>query len=67
MARKKKSASKKSASKKSRTVRTWTSADLKLLKSAAGKQTAGKIAKQLKRTEGAVRQKAMALGISLRV
>lgn len=66
MARKKKSATKKS-SKKTRTVRPWTAADLKLLKTAAGKQKAGRIAKALKRTEGAVRQMAMARGISLRV
>lgn len=53
--------------KKTRAVRAWTSTDLKLLKTSAGKQSAGKIAKALKRTEGAVRQKAMARGISLRV
>ena len=53
--------------KKTRTIRPWTPAELKTLKSQAGKQPAGKISKQLKRTESAVRQKAMALGISLRV
>ena len=52
---------------KKRLVKAWTSADLKLLKSSARKQSAAKIAKQLKRTESAVRQKAGALGISLRV
>lgn len=62
-----KKSSKKTAPKTSRSVRAWTAADLKLLKTSAGKQTAGKIAKALKRTEGAVRQMAMARGISLRV
>ncbi len=52
---------------KKRLVKAWTSADLKLLKSSARKQSAAKIAKQLKRTESAVRQKAGALGISLRL
>jgi hypothetical protein len=52
---------------KKRPLRPWSPTDLKMLKSHAGKQPAGKIAKQLKRTEGAVRQKAMALGISLRL
>jgi hypothetical protein len=48
-------------------VKAWTPADLKLLKSSARKQPAAKIAKQLKRSESAVRQKAGALGISLRI
>lgn len=52
---------------KKRLLNPWTPADLKTLKTAAGKQPAARIAKQLKRTEGSVRQKAMALGISLRV
>lgn len=50
-----------------RIVKAWTSADLKLLKTSARKQPAAKIAKQLKRTESAVRQKAGALGVSLRL
>lgn len=50
-----------------RIVKAWTSADLKLLKTSARKQSAAKIAKQLKRTESAVRQKAGALGVSLRL
>lgn len=50
-----------------RRVKPWTAADLKLLKSSARQQSARKIAKQLKRTEGAVRQKAGALGVSLRL
>jgi hypothetical protein len=49
------------------TMKMWTNADVKTLRKLAGKAPAGRIAKQLKRTEGATRQKAMALGISLRV
>jgi hypothetical protein len=46
--------------------RAWTTADISELKSGArGKVTAGKIAKALKRTEGATRQKAFSLGLSL--
>jgi hypothetical protein len=46
--------------------RSWTPADVRELKSAAGKKTpAAKIAKVLKRTEGATRQKAFSLGLSL--
>lgn len=55
------------AKKKTRKLVSWTAADLKALKTGAGKFKAGKIAKQLKRSESAVRQKAFALGISLRV
>lgn len=50
-----------------KTIKVWTNTDVKTLRKLAGKTPAGKIAKQLKRTEGATRQKAMALGISLRV
>jgi hypothetical protein len=51
---------------KSKRRRSWTSADVRELKSAARKKTpAGKIAKALKRTEGATRQKAFSLGLSL--
>ena len=47
--------------------RSWTAADVRELKSAARKKTpAGRIAKTLKRTEGATRQKAFSLGLSLR-
>ncbi len=43
-----------------------TAAEVRELKSAARKKTpAGKIAKALKRTEGATRQKAFSLGLSL--
>jgi hypothetical protein len=46
--------------------RAWTPADVKTLKSLARKKThAGRIAKTLKRTEGATRQKAFGLGLSL--
>jgi hypothetical protein len=46
--------------------RAWTSEQVRELKSLARKKAgAGKIAKRLKRTEGATRQKAFALGLSL--
>jgi hypothetical protein len=45
--------------------RPWTSDDVKMLKSMARKEPASAIAKALKRTEGATRQKATALGVSL--
>jgi hypothetical protein len=46
--------------------RAWTAADVKTLKGLARQKTrAAKIAKSLKRTEGATRQKAFSLGISL--
>ena len=46
--------------------RSWTAADVRELKSAARKKTpTGKIARTLKRTEGATRQKAFSLGVSL--
>jgi hypothetical protein len=54
------------ASKKRRPVKPWTASDLKVLKSRAGKDPVEKIAKDLKRTPSAVRQKATSLGISLR-
>ena len=44
----------------------WTSAQIGKLKALARKKTpAGKIAKSLKRSEGATRQKAFSLGVSL--
>ena len=44
----------------------WTTADVRALKALARKKAgAGKIAKKLKRTEGATRQKAFSLGVSL--
>ena len=46
--------------------RAWTSADVRELKSAARNKTpARKIARSLKRSEGATRQKAFSLGLSL--
>ena len=46
--------------------RSWTTSDVRTLKMLAQKKTgAGKIAKKLKRTEGATRQKAFSLGVSL--
>jgi hypothetical protein len=48
-------------------VKSWTPADLKLMRSLAGKASAATIAKRLKRTPGAVRQKALTMRLSLRV
>jgi hypothetical protein len=46
--------------------RSWTASDEQTLKSLARKKTpAGRIAKKLKPTEGATRQKAFSLGLSL--
>jgi hypothetical protein len=46
--------------------RAWTTADIRELKAGARKKTAaGKIAKVLKRSEGATRQKAFSMGLSL--
>ena len=46
--------------------RSWTAADVRTLKTLARKKAgAGKIAKKLKRSEGATRQKAFSLGVSL--
>ena len=45
--------------------RPWSNDDVKMLKSMARKEPASAIAKALKRTEGATRQKATALGVSL--
>jgi hypothetical protein len=46
--------------------RPWTSADVRELKSAArNKTSAKKVARSLKRSEGATRQKAFSLGLSL--
>jgi hypothetical protein len=51
---------------KNRKRRSWTTADVRTLKTLARKKTtAGKIAKKLKRTEGGTRQKAFSLGVSL--
>jgi len=53
------------SSKKAPSRKPWTKDDVKMLKSMARKEPASKIAKTLKRTEGATRQKATALGVSL--
>jgi hypothetical protein len=50
----------------SKKKRAWTADQVRELKSLARKKTpAGTIAKSLKRTEGATRQKAFSLGLSL--
>ncbi len=51
--------------KKPQARRPWSKDDVKLLKGMARKEPAAKIAKALKRTEGATRQKATALSVSL--
>jgi hypothetical protein len=46
--------------------RAWTPLDVRTLKKMARKKTrAGRIAETLKRTEGATRQKAFSMGLSL--
>jgi hypothetical protein len=46
--------------------RAWTAGDVREMKRLAKKKaTAGKIARTLKRTEGATRQKAFGIGLSL--
>jgi hypothetical protein len=46
--------------------RAWTSVQVRELKTMARKKTpAGRIARKLKRTEGATRQKAFSMGLSL--
>jgi hypothetical protein len=52
--------------KRTKKRRGWLAAEVKMLRSAAKDLVrAAKIAKLLKRTEGAIRQKALALGVSL--
>ena len=52
--------------KRAKKRRAWTSAEVRELKSMAKKKTtASQIAKKLKRTEGATRQKAFSIGLSL--
>jgi hypothetical protein len=52
--------------KRAKKRRAWTAAEVRELKSMARKKTpAGKIAKKLKRSEGATRQKAFSIGLSL--
>jgi len=52
--------------KKSKKRRAWTTTEVRELKTMAKKKTAAsRIAKKLKRTEGATRQKAFSIGLSL--
>jgi hypothetical protein len=52
--------------KKSKKRRAWTATEVRELKTMARKKTpAGRIAKKLKRSEGATRQKAFSIGLSL--
>jgi hypothetical protein len=52
--------------KKARKRRAWTATEVRELKALAKKKTAAaKIAKKLKRTKGATRQKAFSIGLSL--
>jgi hypothetical protein len=54
------------AKKISKRRREWTAADVRTLKTLAKKKTrAARIARTLKRTEGATRQKAFSVGVSL--
>lgn len=56
----------KSVAKKAVKRREWTKEDVRLLKSMAKQRMpAAKVAKSLKRTEGATRQKAFQLGVSM--
>lgn len=52
---------------KKRTIRTWSKEDVRSLKSLAKARMSGpQIARQLKRTAGAVSQKAFSLGVRFR-
>jgi len=52
--------------KRAKKRRAWTSAEVRDLKAMARKKTpAARIAKKLKRSEGATRQKAFSIGLSL--
>ena len=50
-----------------RKIKPWTSTELKMLKKLAGKSSAKRIARELKRSLTAVRVKASTRGLSLRV
>jgi hypothetical protein len=52
---------------KRRSIHPWTPADLKTLRRHARRTPVSRIARELKRSESAVRQKAGSLGISLRL
>jgi hypothetical protein len=52
--------------KKAKKRRAWTASEVRELKTLARKKTAAaRIAKKLRRTEGATRQKAFSIGLSL--
>jgi hypothetical protein len=52
--------------KRAKKRRAWSSSEVRELKAMAKKKTtAGKIAQKLRRTEGATRQKAFSIGLSL--
>jgi hypothetical protein len=52
--------------KRAKKRRAWTATEVRELKTLAKKKTtAGKIARRLRRTEGATRQKAFSIGLSL--
>jgi hypothetical protein len=52
--------------KRAKKRRAWTAVEVRDLKAMARKKTpAGKIAKKLRRSEGATRQKAFSIGLSL--
>jgi len=52
--------------KRAKKRRAWSSGEVRELKTMARKKTpAGRIAKRLRRTEGATRQKAFSIGLSL--
>ena len=46
--------------------KSWTAAEVKLLRQGAGKKTARALGKALKRTEASIRQKALAIGVRFR-
>jgi hypothetical protein len=52
---------------KTKTLRAWSRAEVKLLRTLAGRKSAQKISRELKRTEGAIYQRASNLGVSLRM
>ena len=53
--------------KKATVRRIWSKGDIRVLKSLARKSSLSKIARALKRTEGATRHKATLMGVSLRM
>jgi hypothetical protein len=51
---------------KAKTLKPWTRLDIRTLRSQAGQKPVVKIARELKRTPGAIYQRASGLGVSLR-